>query len=82
MKLTDEGQKHYDAFMTALKGVPAHTVARNLNALTPQVNWHRCSKSHIAECYAHAMIKSTYAHWPNLEHLDLTKFTAQCKKEI
>jgi hypothetical protein len=82
MKLTDEGQKHYDAFMTAVRGIPAHTVARNLNAHTPGVNWHRCSKSHIAECYAHAMTKSIYAHWPTLKHLDLNDFAAQCKKEI
>jgi hypothetical protein len=44
--------KKKQQFMTAVRKVPAHRVAKALGYLTPGVNWYGCSKGLMAERYA------------------------------
>ena len=82
MKLTDEGQKHYDAFMTAVRGIPAHVVARHACTQTPGLDWRRTPKGRIAGYYANAKAPEDIVVFPQMKHFDLDKLVAQCKKEI
>lgn len=81
MTLTDEGQKHFSAFMVAVRGIPGYLVARAMNTFTPGVIWVRCSKTHMAEQYAMAKCGSPNAH-KRLSKIDLDKLVAICRKEI
>lgn len=42
-----------EEFKTAVKGVPAYTVALALNSITPGVDWRGCSKKDMAEEWAY-----------------------------
>lgn len=43
-------------FTAAVRGIPAHHVAHALNTLTRYVNWTGCTKGHMAEAYAQAVV--------------------------
>lgn len=62
---------HEKNFMKAVEGFPAHVVSRALHQFTRGITWTKCSKSHMAHCYASAQtVGATYhRHFEKLTDL-------------
>lgn len=56
-------------FMAAVRGIQTHHVIAAMNTLTPGINWMRCTKGHMAECFDKA--DGARATYPGLRGLDL-----------
>jgi hypothetical protein len=55
-------REDFEAFMLAVRGVPAYRVAFAVNKLTPGTDWRGCSKSQMAVEWAqreHAFIRKS-----------------------
>ena len=61
---------HEEIFMAAVRGIPTHHVTKALSALTPGINWMKCSKTHMAESYANAL-RSERPVYPSLKRVDV-----------
>lgn len=53
---TPEHEPHRQRFLDAFRGVPSCDVIGFMNRITPAITWRHCSKAHIAESYAQAMV--------------------------
>ena len=54
MTLTETEQARHDAFIAAVRGFDAYTVARAMNEMTPGIDWRGCKRANLAEKYATA----------------------------
>ena len=65
-------------FMAALRGIPVHHVTAALTSLTPGINWMRCSKTHMAECYDNACT-SPRPVYPRLANISLDQLARRAR---
>lgn len=83
MTLTETEQARYDAFIAAVRGFDAHTVARAMNEMTSGIDWRGCKRANLAEKFATAhrpLGRSilTYVDLARLRRMLLAKKAGDC----
>ncbi len=71
---------HTAAFMDAVKGFPAHVVAKALGHFTRGIHWHACSKGHMAGRYSMAQQEGSTPMYRALLGLDLAALRSECQE--
>lgn len=66
-------------FMAAMRGLPGHHVTAALNTYHRGVNWTKCSKGHIAECYENAAMLGERAPFRWLAFVDLQELAKKAR---